>query len=196
MANTTGILIRFATEEGAYAQWLFLHTRKLINLFLDVPSILAMIQELADYEKASGSVLATEEMLLNTLSFPSNPGKGYAKTFLLFPTAQSAPQDRCAGMALYFHNYSTWQAAPGIYLEDLFVRPEYRGKGYGKALLQRLAQETVSTGGRRLDWSVLKWNKPTIDFYESSAIGAKLMHEWVGCRVEGDALIQLGSPST
>ena len=159
---------------------------------VDVTTILALVKELAIYEKAGDSVLATEEKLLNTLSFPANPSKGFAKTLLIFPSTSSTSQDRCAGMALYFHNYSTWKAAPGIYLEDLFVRPEFRGRGYGKALLQRLAQETLSAGGKRLDWSVLKWNKPSIEFYESSAIGAKRMEEWVGCRVEGDALRKLG----
>ena len=94
-------------------------------------------------------------------------------------------------MALYFPNYSTWTAAPGIYLEDLFVRPQYRGKGYGKALLKRLAQEVVAMGGQRLDWSVLAWNKPSIEFYES--IGAKKKEEWLGYRLEGEALESMGT---
>ena len=163
-------------------------------LGIDVPTIIAIIKELAEYEKAADSVQATEERLLNTLSFPSNPSKGFAKTILIYPSSSSnGPQDRCAGMALYFHNYSTWQAAPGIYLEDLFVRQEFRGKGYGKALLRRLAQEALGVGGKRLEWSVLKWNKPSIEFYVSSAVGANRMDEWVGCRVEGDALQKLGS---
>ena len=89
-------------------------------------------------------------------------------------------------MALYFHNYSTWRAAPGIYLEDLFIRPEYRGRGYGTALLRRLARETVAVGGKRLEWSVLKWNEPSIRFYEGW--GAKMMSEWVGMRVDGEGL--------
>lgn len=89
-------------------------------------------------------------------------------------------------MALYFHNYSTWRAAPGIYLEDLFVRPQYRKRGYGKILLQELARETKRVGGQRLEWSVLKWNKPSIDFYEG--LGAKMMSEWVGMRVDFDGL--------
>ena len=166
----------------------------LLMLGIDVPTIIAIIKELAEYEKAADSVQATEEKLLNTLSFPSNPSKGFAKTILIYPSSSlSGPHDRCAGMALYFHNYSTWQAAPGIYLEDLFVRQEFRGKGYGKALLRRLAQETLGVGGKRLEWSVLKWNKPSIEFYVSSAIGANRMDEWVGCRVEGDALKKLGS---
>ena len=94
-------------------------------------------------------------------------------------------------MALFFYNYSTWEAAPGVFLEDLFVRPEFRKKGYGKLLLKRLAAETQAVGGKRLDWNVLKWNQPSIDFYESDAIGAQRLDEWVGCRVEGEALKKL-----
>ncbi|MCJ1249474.1 hypothetical protein MMC30_006698 [Trapelia coarctata] len=202
-------IIRFATEE-------------------DVPTILALIHNLAAYENASASVLATESSLLQTLTFPSNPSHGYAKTLLIFPptpppstdpasplappspsphapqTAHPAlpassettasppprsPEPPCAGMALFFTNYSTWRSAPGIYLEDLFVRPEYRGRGYGTRLLQRLAQETERMGGKRLEWSVLKWNEPSVRFYEG--IGAVRMEEWVGMRVEGGALGRL-----
>ena len=89
-------------------------------------------------------------------------------------------------MALYFHNYSTWRAAPGIYLEDLFIRPAFRGRSYGKRLLGELAKETVRIGGKRLEWSVLKWNEPSLKFYE--ALGAKRMEEWVGMRVDGETL--------
>ena len=168
----------------------------------DVSHILALIRELADYEHALDKVEATEDSLLATLSFPSNPSKGYAKTLLLTTSApgeseSSTPppvddnSQHVAGMALYFHNYSTWPSAPGIYLEDLFVRPAYRGRGYGTALLQALARETVKVGGRRLEWSVLKWNEPSIRFYEGGAIGAKRMEEWVGMRVEGERLGRL-----
>ena len=160
---------------------------------IDVPEILAIIKELAEYEKASDSVLATEQKLLDTLSFPSNPEKGYAKTLLIFPPGPSDPRHRCAGMAMYFTNYSTWDAAPGIYLEDLFVRLEFRGRGYGTALLKRLAQETLNIGGTRLEWSVLDWNKPSIDFYKSPTVGARMKDEWLGCRVEGNALQKLGA---
>lgn len=150
-----------------------------------------MIHELAAYEKESSSVLATEPSLLKTLSFPSNPSSGYAKTILLFApdppsTASHLLSPECAGMALYFNNYSTWRGAPGIYLEDLFVRPEYRGRGYGKRLLQELAKETKRIGGQRLDWSVLKWNEPSIKFYK--AIGARPMDEWMTMRVDDEAL--------
>lgn len=89
-------------------------------------------------------------------------------------------------MALFFHNYSTWRAAPGIYLEDLFVRPEYRGRGYGTMLLRELARETERVGGQRLEWSVLKWNEPSLKFYEG--LGAIRMEEWVGMRVDGENL--------
>ncbi|MCJ1451079.1 hypothetical protein MMC28_001413 [Mycoblastus sanguinarius] len=166
--------IRFATEE-------------------DVPLILSLIRELAAYEKASSSVVATVPSLLSTLSFPSNP-RGFAKTILIFSPPTSVPKSissampdpQCAGMALYFNNYSTWRAAPGVYLEDLFVRPEYRGRGYGRLLLQELARETKRVGGERLEWSVLKWNEPSIKFYEG--IGAKKMDEWVTMRVDLEGL--------
>lgn len=92
-------------------------------------------------------------------------------------------------MALYFYNYSTWRARHGIYLEDLFVRPSERKKGYGKRLLVELAREVEATGGGRLEWSVLKWNEPSIRFYE--AIGARKMDEWVGMRVEKEGLGKL-----
>ena len=92
-------------------------------------------------------------------------------------------------MALFFHNYSTWRAAPGIYLEDLFVRPQFRRRGYAQALFRRLARETLAVGGKRLDWSVLKWNEPSIKFYRG--LGAESMDEWVGMRVDGEALEKL-----
>lgn len=92
-------------------------------------------------------------------------------------------------MALYFYNYSTWRSKPGIYLEDLFVQPSERGKGYGKRLLVELAKQVVAMGGGRLDWVVLKWNEPSIRVYES--IGAKAQDEWVGMRVEGASLEKL-----
>lgn len=93
-------------------------------------------------------------------------------------------------MALHFNNYSTWRSAPGIYLEDLFVRPEFRGQGYGRALVTALAAEVVAINGARLEWSCLKWNEPSLKFYAS--LGAKQMSDWVGLRVEGEALEKLG----
>lgn len=92
-------------------------------------------------------------------------------------------------MAMFFNNYSTWRGAPGVYLEDLFVQPEYRGRGYGKLLIRALARETVRIGGARLEWSCLKWNEPSLKFYRG--LGAQEMTEWVGLRVDGEALERL-----
>lgn len=150
-----------------------------------------MIHELAAYEKATHEVFATESSLLQSLAFdvadysPSRP----ARTLLIFNE-----DGKPAGMALYFQNYSTWRSRAGIYLEDLYVRPEERGKGYGKRLLQELAKlvtaaDTPGGVSGRLEWSVLNWNKPSIDFYKS--IGAKPQDEWTQFRVEGDALTHL-----
>ncbi|MCJ1292927.1 hypothetical protein MMC34_004480 [Xylographa carneopallida] len=158
----------------------------------DVPTILTLIHELATYEHASSSVLATPASLLATLTFPSNPTHGYARTLLIFPpssSSSSSPDAPCAGMALFFPNYSTWRAAPGIYLEDLYVREQYRGRGYGTRLLRELARETERIGGKRLEWSVLRWNEPSLRFYEG--IGAERLEEWVGMRVEGEGLGRL-----
>jgi GNAT superfamily N-acetyltransferase len=151
----------------------------------DVPAILGLIQELADYEECSSLNLATVESLNKTLSFPDSSSQGFtpgfAKTYLII-----APDGVTAGMALYFYNYSTWRAAPGIYLEDLFVKPAYRKRGYATALIKTLAKEVVGMEGGRLEWSCLKWNTPSLKFYES--LGAKQMTEWVGLRVDGEAL--------
>ncbi|EOD52745.1 hypothetical protein GTA08_BOTSDO10271 [Neofusicoccum parvum] len=159
---------------------------------IHVSIILGLIKELAVYENALDSVQATEESLAATLTFaPSSSeqptpaaSSGYAKTFLL-----TAPEGEVAGMALFFHNYSTWRAKPGIYLEDLFVKPKYRKRGYGKLLIQELAKEVQRTNGGRLEWSCLKWNEPSLKFY--AGIGAKQMEEWVGLRVDGEALVKL-----
>jgi GNAT superfamily N-acetyltransferase len=158
----------------------------------DVPEILAMIHELAVFENEPQSVLATEESLNQTLTFaPSGsaqnqptPSSGYAKTFLLI-----APEGDVAGMALFFHNYSTWRAKPGIYLEDLFVRPKFRRRGYATLLLRELAREVIRIDGGRLEWSCLKWNENALKFYEG--LGAMQMSEWVGLRVDGDKLKEL-----
>lgn len=190
--------IRFATEEGKYSFPTSLPHSNLPDELppADVPTILALIHELAAYEKASSSVLATSATLLSTLSFPSNPNKGYAKTLLIYPPPSSPENEQetqapCAGMALYYPSYSTWRAAPGIFLEDLFIRPEFRGRGYGTRLLRRLAVETKKMGGGRLEWSVLKWNEPSLRFYEGVGIGAVRLEEWVGMRVEGKRLGRL-----
>ena len=127
--------------------------------------------------------MATEETLRKTLFGP----RPYARTLLVFAPALGSAQEQpeCAGLALYFYNYSTWRAAPGIYLEDLFIRPAYRGKGLGKRLFGELARELKNIGGQRLEWSVLKWNQPSIDFYEGFA-GAKKMEEWMTMRVDDE----------
>jgi GNAT superfamily N-acetyltransferase len=147
----------------------------------DVATILSLIRGLADYEKLSGEVVATEDQLRRSL----------------FPAAGHAPDAYCilaeangeaAGFALYFFNYSTFLAKPGLYLEDLFVRPEFRGRGLGKALLLHLAKLANARGCGRMEWSVLDWNQPAIDFYES--LGAKRMKEWQICRLTGPTLTQ------
>jgi GNAT superfamily N-acetyltransferase len=172
----------------------------------DILVILQLINELASYEKALHEVLATEATLKSTLSFPitsanstSDPASitgwtsGYAKTLLIAPADQPAS---IAGIALFFHNYSTWRAAPGIFLEDLFVRPTYRKRGYGKALIQALGRECVRLGCKRLEWNVLKWNTPSIQFYQSEAVGATRMEDWVGMRVDNEALERLAGSDT
>jgi len=158
----------------------------------DVPIIYRFIRDLAEYEKALHEVEATPESLLATLSFPSSPPKKAATyTALITPAATPEnPSPGPVGMALYFYNYSTWRSAPGVYLEDLYVDPSERGKGYGFKLLQHLAAEVVKIGGRRLEWSVLKWNEPSLQFYKQ--IGAKEMEDWAKMMVEGDALVKLG----
>lgn len=155
----------------------------------DVDTIYNLIIELADYEKAKSSVKATPEILAKTLAFhdPATPDTftpGYARTFLLV-----APEGEVAGMALYFYNYSTWTGVPGVYLEDLFVKPAYRKRGYGKALIKACAKECLRINGQRLEWSCLDWNTPSLQFYES--LGAMQKKEWVGLRAEGEALAKL-----
>ncbi|KAG4422009.1 hypothetical protein IFR04_004868 [Cadophora malorum] len=163
----------------------------------DVPTILQLIQELADYEKEPNAVEATPELLASTIAFAPSESSSTtsdesisssrpARCVLLF-----TPSGEAAGMALYFYNYSTWKARPGIWLEDLFVREKYRGKGYGQRLIQELAKEVVEMKGGRLEWCVLKWNTPSIGFYESEKIGAKALSEWQTMRVDGEGLVKL-----
>lgn len=144
----------------------------------DVPLILRFIRELADYEKLAHEVVATEARLAATL-FPT-AGAPAAHCVLAF--VDGAP----AGFALYFFNYSTFLAQPGLYLEDLFVPPAHRGAGVGKALLLELARLANARGCGRLEWSVLDWNQPAIDFYRS--LGAVPMSEWTVFRLTGEAL--------
>ena len=145
----------------------------------DVPQILSFIKHLADYEKLSHEVVATEALLEQTLFGE----RSYAEVLI------AEYDGSAAGFSLFFHNYSTFLAKPGIYLEDLFVLPEFRGKGIGKALLKKLAAITLERDGGRLEWSVLDWNTPAIDFYKSQ--GAVLMDGWTVNRVTGEALINL-----
>ena len=147
----------------------------------DTPLVLQFISELADYEKMSDEVVATAETLQEQL-FPSE-GSPSAHCVLAF--VDEAP----AGFALYFYNFSTFLARQGLYLEDLFVRPAFRGQGHGKALLLHLAGIAHREGCGRMEWCVLDWNQPAIDFYQS--IGAKLMTEWTTCRLDQAALAQL-----
>ncbi|KAK4544487.1 hypothetical protein LTR36_004058 [Oleoguttula mirabilis] len=169
----------------------------------DVPEILALIKELASYEKADDKVLATEDSLKRTLTFDpsgtsSHTNKGFAKTLLIrlpsSPTHDGDQSQAVAGMAMYFNNYSTWRAKPGVYLEDLFVRPQYRKRGYGKMLIQALAQEVLKIDGARLEWCCLRWNEPSLQFYDS--LGAKQMTDWVSLRVDGKELEDLAMGRT
>ena len=147
----------------------------------DLPTILELIQGLAEYEKLAHECIATVESLDTTL-FGERP-----QAEVIIALADGSP----AGFALFFHNYSTFLARRGIYLEDLFVYPALRGRGIGKALLARLAQVAVERECGRLEWSVLDWNTDAIRFYES--LGAKAMDEWTVYRVTGAALKELAA---
>ena len=147
----------------------------------DVPVILRLIRGLAEYERAPDAVTATEEDLLRD-------GFGEWKRFHVV----LAEWDGAAvGFAFYFFNYSTWQGRSGLYLEDLFVVPEFRGWGIGKALLVHLARIAAEQGCGRYQWSVLDWNEPAIRFYES--VGARVLREWLTVRVEGEDLARLAA---
>ena len=147
----------------------------------DLPLIARFIRDLADYEKLAHEVRFDEAKLGENL-FGARP---YAE--VVIGEIDGAAQ----GFALFFHNFSTFEGRPGIYLEDLFVRPEARGSGLGKALLAHLAGLVVERDCARLEWSVLDWNTPAIGFYQS--LGAKLMDEWTVMRVDGEALTALAS---
>ena len=147
----------------------------------DVPAILRLIRALAEYEKLLHEAVATEDDLRQTL-FGPKPG---AEVLL------AEQGGRPVGMALFFPNYSTFLGKPGIYLEDLFVEPDCRGQGIGKALLQAVARLAVRRGCGRFEWSVLDWNQPAIDFYRS--LGARPMSDWTIFRVTGEALEKLGA---
>jgi GNAT superfamily N-acetyltransferase len=147
----------------------------------DLPLIAQFIRDLAAYEKLADAVRFDEAKLGEKLFGP----RPYAE--VVIGEIEGAPQ----GFALFFHNFSTFEGRPGIYLEDLFVRPEARGSGLGKALLAHLAKLCVTRDCARLEWSVLDWNAPAIGFYEG--LGAKMMDEWTVMRVDGDALTGLAS---
>ncbi len=141
----------------------------------DTELILLFIKALAEYEKMTNEVVATPELLKEWIF-----EKGKAEVLFAVENGKEV------GFALFFHNFSTFLGRAGVYLEDLFVLPEYRGKGYGKALLKKLAVITVERGCGRLEWCCLDWNKPSIDFYLS--LGAKPMEDWTIYRLTGDAL--------
>lgn len=145
----------------------------------DLPLILRFIRELAEYERLAHQVVATEEALRATLF--GNPR--FAEVLI------GEDDGEPFGFALFFHNYSTFLARPGVYLEDLYVRPELRGKGYGKALLARLAAIALERDCGRVEWAVLNWNESAIRFYRS--LGALPMDQWTVYRISGDALGKL-----
>jgi GNAT superfamily N-acetyltransferase len=148
----------------------------------DVPTIHALIRELARYEKLEHEAVATEEQIRASLFGQTPP---HAEVLVVEPPDAS----RVVGFALFFHNYSTFLGRRGLYLEDLFVLPEWRRRGYGKALLRALARVAIDRGCGRLEWAVLAWNEPALRFYES--MGATLLVEWRICRVVGDAIERL-----
>src|SRR6476661_8541330 len=147
----------------------------------DAPTILALIRDLAEYERAPNEVVTTEEQLRKNLFGPQ-------------PTAEVLLGEE-AGVpvcfALFFHNFSTWMGRRGLYLEDLFVRPEVRGRGYGRALLVRLAQIAAERGCGRMEWAVLDWNEPAIQFYRK--LGATPMHEWTVFRLTEEEITKLAN---
>ena len=145
----------------------------------DVPIILELIRALATYERAPNDVTATEDGLSKVL-FGEKPA---AEVLLAFEN------ETAVGFAVFFHNFSTWLGRPGLYLEDLFVRPEDRGKGYGRALLIHLAKIARDRGCGRMEWAVLDWNEPAIQFYRK--LGAKRMDDWTVFRLKRDGIAKL-----
>lgn len=152
-------MLRFRTAEAA-----------------DVPLVLRLIRELAEYEREPSAVVATEEQLLRD-GFGESPR---------FHVILASWGDEIVGFAFYFFTYSTWRGTPVLYLEDVFVRPEHRRKGIGVALMRRLAALAVEAGCDRFIWQVLDWNEPAIQFYKT--LGARPVSEWVTMRLDGDAL--------
>ncbi|MFL6591011.1 MAG: GNAT family N-acetyltransferase [Chthoniobacterales bacterium] len=150
----------------------------------DVPIILSLIRQLAEYERAPNAVVATESGLREVLFGEKRSAE------VLLALEDNAP----VGFAVYFFNFSTWLGRPGLYLEDLFVRPEKRGKGYGSALLVRLAQIAHERGCGRMEWAVLDWNDPAIRFYRK--LGAQSMDEWTVFRLTGEGIAKLASQNS
>ena len=147
----------------------------------DTELILKFIRDLAKYEKMENELIATVDLLEESL-FEKQ------KAEVIFAMADN----REVGFALFFHNFSTFLGRAGLYLEDLFVLPEYRGRGYGKGILKKLAQTAIERGCGRLEWSCLDWNRPSIDFYLS--LGAEPMSDWTVYRIAGDTLKELAAP--
>ncbi|PDP88302.1 GNAT family N-acetyltransferase [Glycomyces fuscus] len=154
----------------------------------DVPVIHALVRELAEYEKEPDAVVATEQDLHTALFGPD------AAVFAHVAQEDGGDGGAVVGFALWFRNYSTWTGRHGVYLEDLYVRPQARGRGYGLALLRTLARICVERGYTRLEWSVLDWNEPSIRFYE--ALGSRPMDGWTVRRLDGGALAALGSEAS
>jgi GNAT superfamily N-acetyltransferase len=148
----------------------------------DIPVLVELIGELAEYERARGEV-EIDDMMLDRALFGPEPS-AFARVAMA--------DDLIVGMALYYRSFSTWTGRPGIYLEDLYVRPAHRGLGVGRALLASLARLSLDEGCRRLEWSVLDWNEPAIAFYQS--IGAVATDEWTRYRLDGSALEDFASP--
>ncbi|MBF6318844.1 GNAT family N-acetyltransferase [Nocardia cyriacigeorgica] len=145
----------------------------------DVPALVELVYDLAEYEKARHECTLTAEQLHTALFGPAPALFAHVATL----------DEQVVGCAIWFLNYSTWDGVHGIYLEDLFVKPQARGTGLGKALIAALAEEAVRNGYSRVSWSVLTWNTPSIDFYES--LGAHVQDDWVGYRLSGAALTAL-----
>jgi GNAT superfamily N-acetyltransferase len=149
----------------------------------DIPLILEFISELADYEKAPEQAVATAKDL------ERDGFSGHPKFRVILAEWNGEP----AGFGLFFYHYSTWRGRPTLFLEDVFVRPRFRGKGIGKALLVHLARIALDEGCGRFEWQVLDWNAPAINFYKS--LGAEVMQEWLTMRLEGEAIRNLATRS-
>ena len=148
----------------------------------DAKTILSFITDLAIYEKAEHEVIATEETIQNTIFSEKSHVKALICEY----------NNKPIGFAVYFFNYSTWLAKSGLYLEDLYIDPEYRGNGAGKLMLKKMAEIAIENNCGRFEWSCLDWNKPARDFYKS--IGAEEQSEWIGYRMSGDTLLNFAKP--